>query len=266
MHQARRRFGQNFLHDPQVLQAMVSAIDPRPEEAFVEVGPGQGALTRPLLACGVRLTAIELDRDLAGALPDACAGHASRLTLIEGDALAHPLSGFGAADQPVRVVGNLPYNLSSPLLFHLTVEPAAVTDLHLLLQKEVVDRMGAEAGSRAYGRLSVMMQARCRVIPLFEVPAQAFRPAPRVTSRLVRLIPHATPPLPGVDDTALATVVGHAFAQRRKTLRNALRRILDATALERAQVAPGERAENLTLADFGRLAAEYQRNPGQAVR
>ncbi|MEX0451117.1 16S rRNA (adenine(1518)-N(6)/adenine(1519)-N(6))-dimethyltransferase RsmA [Spiribacter sp. 218] len=266
MHQARRRFGQNFLHDPQVRQAMISAIDPRAEETFVEVGPGHGALTRPLLAAGVRLTAIELDRDLAAALPDACGGDASRLTLIKGDALAHPLSGLADADQPLRVVGNLPYNLSSPLLFHLTAEPAAVTDLHLLLQKEVVDRMGAEAGSRAYGRLSVMIQARCRVVPLFEVPAQAFRPAPRVTSRFVHLIPHDEPPLPGVDDKALATVVSHAFAQRRKTLRNALRRILDAAALERAQVAPAERAENLTLADFGRLAAEYQRNPTPAVR
>ncbi len=254
-HQARKRFGQNFLNDAGVIDRMIASIAPHDDDVFVEIGPGQGALTRPLLEAGVQLNAVEIDRDLAAMLRERLAGFGEQFRLLEGDALRQPLTAFAPPDQPLRIVGNLPYNLSTPMLFHLT-EPGVceITDLHLLLQKEVVERMAAGPGSRAYGRLSVMIQARCQVEPLFDVPPQAFTPAPQVTSRYVRLLPRPCPALADVDDDCLHQVVAAAFAQRRKTLRNALNGILHAQAIEAVGIDPSTRAEQISLEGYGALA------------
>lgn len=234
---------------------MIVAISPRAGEFFLEIGPGQGALTRPLLDHGVQLTAIEIDRDLATGLRRYPAAQAGQLQVIEDDALTLPLAPLiDAAGGALRIVGNLPYNLSTPLLFHLTTPRAGIRDLHLLLQREVVDRMAAAPGSKTYGRLSVMLQARCQVEPLFDVPPGAFAPPPQVTSRFVRLLPHRERPLGDVDDDCLSRVVARAFGQRRKTLRNALRGLLDAAAIEAADIDPATRAEQVDLAGYGRLA------------
>jgi 16S rRNA (adenine1518-N6/adenine1519-N6)-dimethyltransferase len=249
----RRRFGQNFLRDTNVVQQMLAAIGPRANQAFLEVGPGRGALTAPLLDHGVELSAIEIDRDLAAELMRR-QRPGSQLRVIEGDALRYPLSGFIPADGGLRIVGNLPYNLSTPLLFHLTQAMQGIADLHLLLQREVVTRMAASPGSRDYGRLSVMLQYRCQVDGLFEVPPAAFEPAPKVTSRFVRLRPHVSPPTAIINEGCLGIVVARAFGQRRKTLRNALRGLLEASDLIAVDIDPSARAEQIDLAGFARLA------------
>lgn len=264
MHQARRRFGQHFLHDRQHIDRMLAAIAPQATDHFLEIGPGPGVLTRPLLARSKTMVAIEVDRDLADRLRQWEAARSGQLEVIEADALGQPLAPLiDAADGALRVVGNLPYNLSTPLLFHLTEPAAGISDLHLLLQREVVDRMAAGPGSRTYGRLSVMIQARCRIEPLFEVPPEAFRPPPKVTSRFVRLTPHRQPPLGGTDADCLSQVVAAAFAQRRKTLRNTLRGVLDDTQIRQAGLDPATRAEQIDLAGYGRLAhlLEMARKP-----
>ncbi|PWG65251.1 16S rRNA (adenine(1518)-N(6)/adenine(1519)-N(6))-dimethyltransferase RsmA [Spiribacter halobius] len=261
-HRPRRRFGQNFLHDPGVLRRMVAAINPTPGDAFLEIGPGQGALTLPLLERAGALTAIELDRDLIEHLRTAAADRGA-LTLHAGDALGYPVAELAPADgRRLRIVGNLPYNLSTPLLFHLTASPLLVTDLHLLLQREVVTRMAAGPGGRDYGRLSVMLQYRCRVIPLFDIGPGAFRPPPRVTSTFVRLVPHSEPPVVVPDEAALGRVVAAAFAARRKTLRNSLGALLPAERIAAAGIDPGTRAERLSLEDFAALARAL---PGAAT-
>ena len=183
-HRARKRFGQNFLHDPRVIARIVDAIDPRPGQTIVEIGPGQAALTRPLVQRAGHLTAIEIDRDLAARLRGEFTPQ--QLTLIEADALAFDWSSLPA---PLRLVGNLPYNISSPLLFSLATVAERVVDQHFMLQKEVVDRMVAPPGSRTYGRLSVMLQFRYRMVKLFDVPRGAFNPPPQVTSSIVRMQP-----------------------------------------------------------------------------
>ncbi|KAF0280852.1 16S rRNA (adenine(1518)-N(6)/adenine(1519)-N(6))-dimethyltransferase RsmA [Spiribacter aquaticus] len=265
MHRARRRFGQNFLHDPAIIEQMLTAIAPRTAEHFLEIGPGSGALTRPLLARGAQVMAIEVDRDLAARLDQWDAARSGALQVIEADALSQPVAPLiEASGQALRVVGNLPYNLSTPLLFHLTAPATGIHDLHLLLQREVVDRMAAGPGSRIYGRLSVMIQARCQIEPLFEVPPGAFSPPPQVTSRFVRLIPHAEPPLGDTDTHCLSRVVAAAFAQRRKTLRNALRGLVDDAGIAAAGIDPGTRAERIDLAGYGRLARILQHSSEQA--
>lgn len=255
-HRARRRFGQNFLSDPSIIQQMAMVIQPQPGQPFLEIGPGEGALTRPLLDAGVKLSAIEIDRDLAARLktwPEAATG---QLVVTTDDALQHPIATLTDLDaaHPLRIVGNLPYNLSTPLLFHLTESLDNVADLHLLLQKEVVDRMAAEPGSGIYGRLSVMLQYRCQVRPVLSVPPEAFRPAPQVHSTFVQLLPLKAPPLAGVPPDALAEVVKHAFGQRRKTLRNALTGILTAEQISASGIDPSIRAEQIDPVGFGQLA------------
>ncbi|WP_018716509.1 16S rRNA (adenine(1518)-N(6)/adenine(1519)-N(6))-dimethyltransferase RsmA [Arhodomonas aquaeolei] len=250
-HRPRKRFGQNFLHERAYIERMIAAIAPVSGEAIVEIGPGQGALTRPLLEAAGALTVIELDRDLIAGLERLDAG-SSRLRIIQGDALRVDPASLG--EGPIRIVGNLPYNISTPLLFHLTAGTAPVSDLHLLLQREVVERMAAAPGGGTYGRLSVMIQYRCRVEPLFDVPPGAFTPAPRVTSTFVRLVPHAAPPVDVPDEERLATVVTRAFAARRKTLRNALSGLLETDAIAAAGIDPRTRAETLSLDDFAALA------------
>jgi 16S rRNA (adenine1518-N6/adenine1519-N6)-dimethyltransferase len=251
----KKSFGQHFLHEKRYIERIVSAISPRAEDMVVEIGPGEGALTLPLLAAAGKLTAIELDTDL---IPDLQARAASvgSLTIVHSDVLKVDFTAL-ARERGVaklRVAGNLPYYISSPILFHCVEHAGAISDMHFMLQKEVVDRMAAEPGSKVYGRLSVMLQLACRVEPLFDVPPGAFRPPPKVDSAVVRLVPLPPEQLPDADPARLHTVVKAAFAQRRKTLGNALKQVMDAQAIEAAGIDPKARAEVLSPADFIRLA------------
>lgn len=252
-HQARKRFGQNFLHDRHVIERIVAAIRPQTTDTIVEIGPGLAALTRPLLERIPHLHVVELDRDLVARLR--AEFPPERLTIHEGDALKFDFSSLGP---DLRVVGNLPYNISSPLLFHLAEFAGQIRDMHFMLQKEVVWRMAAVPDSADYGRLSVMLQARFRVEKLFIVPPGAFTPAPKVDSAIVRLTP-----LPAAEiawqsrelQERFATVVAHAFSMRRKTLRNNLKGLISAEAMTAIDIDPGRRAESLSVADFAHLAA-----------
>jgi 16S rRNA (adenine1518-N6/adenine1519-N6)-dimethyltransferase len=248
-HTPRRRFGQNFLVDPHYIARIVAAVAPQPGDNLIEIGPGLAALTRSLIERAGHLTAIEIDRDLAARL--AAEFPADRLTLVVADALAF---NFAAQGEDLRIVGNLPYNISSPLLFHLAAYADRLRDLHVMLQKEVVARMTAAPGTPDYGRLTVMLQATFAVTRLFVVPAGAFRPAPNVESAVARLVPlrEARPAI--VDENLFARVVAAAFGQRRKTLRNALSALCDEAALATAGIDPAARGETLAVADFVRLA------------
>lgn len=251
-HRPRKRFGQHFLHDAGVLRRIVGAIAPRAGEALIEIGPGEGALTFPLLDAGIDLTVIELDRDLAARLR-ALAN--PRLRVIEADVLDVDLVALSrASGAPLRLIGNLPYNVSSPILFHALDAAEHIVDMHFMLQKEVVDRMAAGPGSKTFGRLSVMLQARCEVTPLFDVAPGAFRPPPKVDSAVVRLVPKPVEAIGIADPARFAHVVKAAFAQRRKTLRNTLAGLADAGALAAAGIDPGARAEQLAVKDFVALA------------
>jgi len=252
-HQPRKRFGQNFLADAHYARRIVDAVDPKPGDNLVEIGPGLAALTGELIERSARLSAIEIDRDLASRLRERYAP--DRLALYEADALAFDFATLG---DELRVVGNLPYNISSPLLFHLASYESRLRDIHVMLQREVVARMTAEPATPDYGRLSVMLQSRFRVTRLFTVPAGAFRPAPKVESALARLVP-LRDARPGIADEALfARVVAAAFGQRRKTLRNALSAIADEATLRTAGIDPGARGETLSVDDFVRLANEVE--------
>lgn len=249
---AKKALGQHFLADPHYIERIVQAVDPHPDDMLVEIGPGQGALTLPLLRRHPRLTVIEFDRDLVGPLA-AAAAPLGELNILHRDVLTVDLTAL-AAGRRLRLVGNLPYNISSPILFHALAHAAAVQDMVFMLQKEVVERMAAAPGSKIYGRLSVMLQAHCQVAPLFSVPPGAFRPPPKVDSAVVRLQPRAAEHV-GIDDPArFAALVKAAFGQRRKTLRNALSGLCDVALLEAAGIRPDARAEQLAVADFVRLA------------
>jgi 16S rRNA (adenine1518-N6/adenine1519-N6)-dimethyltransferase len=241
---ARKRFGQHFLHDPGVLKRIVDAIDPARGDVVVEIGPGEGALTRPLLERLEHLTVVEIDRDLAARL--AHEFPRERLTVIGADVLAQDFSAFAPG---LRVVGNLPYNISTPILFHLARHADRVRDMHFMLQREVVDRMTAAPSTPAYGRLSVMLQVRFAMAKLFNVPPGAFRPPPKVDSAVVRLVPLAQKP--ACDETLLERLVREAFSARRKTLRNALP--LSAAEYGLLGIDPGLRPENLSPADYVRI-------------
>ena len=249
-HRARKRFGQNFLHDEHWIERIARTIDPKPEDTIVEIGPGQAALTRKMIAGAGHATAVEIDRDLAAWLKET---FPDTLTLIEADALkldwtqVHP-------DARLRVVGNLPYNISSPLLFHLMSVADRVIDQHFMLQKEVVDRMVAAPGSKVYGRLSVMLQYRYRMQKMFDVPPGAFTPAPKVTSSIVRMIPKNPDEMPPVNWERFSEIVAAAFNQRRKTLRNALGKLLTEEQIKNAGVDPALRAEALDVTAFVKLA------------
>lgn len=248
-HRARKRFGQHFLHDPGVIARIVDSIAPQPCDRIVEIGPGLGALTRPLLERAGRLCAVEIDRDILPHLKARCAG-AGELEIIQADALTVD---FRALGDNLRVTGNLPYNISTPLLFHLLAQADAIRDMHFMLQREVVERMAAVPGERAYGRLSVTLAARARVERLFTVGRGAFRPPPQVESAVARVVPRA-PDYP-IDDMALFDrVVARAFGQRRKTLLNALKGLARRADLEAVGLDPGERAERVAASDFARLA------------
>jgi 16S rRNA (adenine1518-N6/adenine1519-N6)-dimethyltransferase len=253
----RKRFGQHFLHDAGVIRRIVAAIDPHIGERLVEIGPGRGALTWPLLQKAATLTVVELDRDLVAHLQADPRG-AGKLQVIGADALQYDFLSLRGSGATLRVVGNLPYNISTPLLFHLLEQRAAISDMHFMLQKEVVTRMCAQPGGKEYGRLTVMLAAYCRVEKLFDVGSGAFKPPPKVDSSIVRLIPSPTPRFAFGSDAALATVVSAAFGQRRKTLRNSLHAVLDAADLEACGIDPMRRAETLSPAEFGALALRRQ--------
>jgi 16S rRNA (adenine1518-N6/adenine1519-N6)-dimethyltransferase len=252
-HRPRKRFGQHFLHDAAVIERMVAAIAPHAGETLVEIGPGLGALTLPLLNRVGHLHVVELDRDIIPRLVALCRD-AGELLVHEADALRFDFSSLAPKGDRLRVVGNLPYNISTPLIFHLLKSVQVIADMHFLLQKEVVDRLVAEPGGRDYGRLSIMVQYRCRAEALFRVGPGAFSPPPRVDSAYVRLTPWATLPFPARDEALFASLVNQAFTQRRKTLRNAVRGFADEQVLESAGIDPRARAETLGVAQFVALA------------
>ena len=262
-HIPRKRFGQHFLHDPWVLSRIVDAIAPQAGDALVEIGPGEGALTRPRLARIPSLTAVEIDRDLAAAL--VAEFPPERLRVIVADALDYD---FSALPTGLRVVGNLPYNVSTPLLFHLAAFADRVRDMHFMLQLEVVDRMAASHSTPAYGRLSVMLQRRFRIQRLFKVAPGAFRPPPKVESAVVRLTPLPAAEVVPLDERLFGTVVTRAFGARRKTLRNALISLIDAQGLSALGIDPGLRPENVSPADYIRIAIDIARRaaPGAEVK
>jgi 16S rRNA (adenine1518-N6/adenine1519-N6)-dimethyltransferase len=246
-HRPRKRFGQHFLVDDGVTARIVAAVQPRPGETLVEIGPGLGALTQPLLERAGALTVIELDRDLAARL-----ARNPRLTVVQADALDIDFAALAAAaGSPLRLVGNLPYNISTPLLFHLLGAADRLADLHFMLQKEVVDRMAAEPGGKDYGRLSVMLQWRCHIEALFDVPPTAFDPPPRVESAVVRLVPWPQPA--AVDARRLGELVAVAFSQRRKILRHTLGRWLAERGFSGA-FDEQRRAEEVPVAEYVALA------------
>ncbi|HQR11276.1 MAG TPA: 16S rRNA (adenine(1518)-N(6)/adenine(1519)-N(6))-dimethyltransferase RsmA [Casimicrobiaceae bacterium] len=248
-HVARKRFGQNFLADPHYVERIIDAVAPQRGDNVVEIGPGLAAITGGLVERAGHVTAIEIDRDLAQRLRDAFTPQ--QLTLHEEDALEFDFAALGA---DLRIVGNLPYNISSPLLFRLAEFDDRLRDLHVMLQREVVARMTAAPGTPDYGRLTVMLQVKFAIRRLFVVPPGAFRPAPKVESAIARLVPLAEAK-PAIADPALfSRVVAAAFGQRRKTLRNALSAICDEAAIRNLGIDPGIRGETLAVGDFVRLA------------
>jgi 16S rRNA (adenine1518-N6/adenine1519-N6)-dimethyltransferase len=251
---AKKHLGQHFLHERGIIDKIVLAVNPQPGDRLVEIGPGQGAITFPLLDRHHALTVIEFDRDLIAPLTAAARAH-GELTVIHRDVLEVDFTALASEnDGQIRLVGNLPYNLSSPILFHALDHAAAIRDMHFMLQKEVVDRMAAAPGSKVYGRLSVMLQAYCAVTPLFKVAPGAFRPPPKVDSAVVRLVPRAPESIGVADPRRFAHVVRAAFGQRRKTLRNALNGVADTAQIEAAGLRPDARAEQIDVAGFVRLA------------
>ena len=251
-HVHKKRFGQHFLHDPGLIRRIVQAIAPKPGDRLVEIGPGEGAITLPLLREHGALTVIELDRDLIPRIEAAAAG-AGTLTVIHADVLTVDFTQL-AHGEALRVVGNLPYNISSPILFHCLEHAAAIRDMHFMLQKEVVDRMAAPPGSKVYGRLSVMLQLYCRVEPLLRVPPGAFNPPPKVDSAVVRLTPLPPEQRHDADPALVERIVRHAFGQRRKTLSNALSGVATAAQIDAAGIDPRVRAEQLAPLRFVDLA------------
>lgn len=252
-HHPRKRFGQSFLHDSAVIRRILGAVAPHPGEHLVEIGPGRGAITVELLEAAGRLDAVELDRDLVEPLAQRCRG-LGQIHIHNADALTFDLCGLASPGERLRLVGNLPYNISTPLLFRFLDQAACIEDMHLMLQREVVDRITAAPGSKTYGRLSVMIQAYCQAVPLFTIRPGAFNPAPKVDSAFLRLDPYRPLPYPVEDRQCLARLVAAAFSQRRKTLRNSLRGLVSDELLLAQGVDPGRRAEELSVATFVVLA------------
>ena len=251
-HQARKRFGQNFLTDPGIIERIVRGINPVPGEKLVEIGPGLGALTGPLLRRTGELDVIELDRDIIPKLSHNC-GQLGTLRVHQCDVLNFD---FGALSKErcLRIVGNLPYNISTPIIFHLVTHAPCIRDMHFMLQKEVVARLAAQPGGSEYGRLSVMAQLHFNITPLFLVPPQAFTPQPKVESAIVRLIPHTTPLFELSGHDTFASLVKQAFSQRRKTLHNTLKEMCDDKMMQEEGIDPRQRAQELSLNQFARLS------------
>ena len=252
-HTARKRFGQNFLHDDYIIDSIVAAIAPQAEDNIVEIGPGLGALTEPVAAKVNYLNVVELDRDLAERLEK----HPTlrdKLKITQADAMRFDFGQLVQGDKQLRVFGNLPYNISTPLMFHLFEFADKISDMHFMLQKEGVNRLCAGPDCKAYGRLSVMAQYYCNVIPVLEVPPTAFIPAPKVESAVVRLEPYDTPPFLAKSMKVLNQVCSMAFNQRRKTVRNCWRELLTAEELTNLDINIGHRAENISVEEYVRVA------------
>jgi 16S rRNA (adenine1518-N6/adenine1519-N6)-dimethyltransferase len=254
-HRARKRFGQHFLTDPGVIDAIVRAISPGAEDIIVEIGPGRGAITKPLARSAGQLHLVELDRDLVARLRSQY-GDLDNVTIHEADALRFD---FGAIGDALRIVGNLPYNISTPLLFHLLRYRNRIVDMHFMLQKEVVERMAAQPGSKAYGRLGIMLGCHLEVESLFDVPPEAFEPPPEVNSAVVRLDPIPPGTFAIEDESGLSTLVATAFMQRRKTLRNALRSEANSDDFAAVGIDPGLRPEQVSIEQYIALS-NYLRN------
>jgi len=252
MHRARKRFGQHFLHDKNIIDKILRAIDPQHDDNLLEIGPGQGALTLPLLNYCAQLTAVELDRDLIPVLQNG-ATQGGQLNVINADILNFKLDSLPRPND-LRIVGNLPYNISTPLMFHLMDSISQIKDMHFMVQKEVGKRIVAEVGSRNYGRLSVMIQYFCHCQYLFDVPPGCFTPPPKVDSAIIRLTPHTIPTARVNNFAMFSEIVRVAFNQRRKTISNSLKSMLQPEALDACRVDRSLRAENLTLQDFACLA------------
>jgi 16S rRNA (adenine1518-N6/adenine1519-N6)-dimethyltransferase len=251
---AKKRLGQHFLHDPAVIRRIVDVIRPLPDDTMVEIGGGLGALTGPLSDKVARLHVVEVDRELAAALPSRVA-QPQRLVVHEADALTFDFGALATGPRSLRVVGNLPYNISTPLLFHLLTFAPVVKDLHVMLQREVVERITAAPGGKDYGRLTVMLGLWARSEVCFDIGPGAFTPPPRVWSTVVRLVPHASPPFGVRDHARFAQLVARLFSMRRKTLGRALKGSLTAEQIAAAGIDPKARPETLAPADFARLAA-----------
>jgi 16S rRNA (adenine1518-N6/adenine1519-N6)-dimethyltransferase len=255
-HLPRKRFGQHFLIDQQIIAQLIRVIQPRAHDRLIEIGPGRAALTQPLLAHCDHLQVVELDRDLIPQLMRLAP--AERLTIHQGDALNFDFAALASADAPLRIVGNLPYNISTPLIFHLLASRHVIRDMHFMLQQEVVDRLVATPGSSHWGRLGIMVQLYCDATPLFSVPPGAFDPPPKVESAVVRLQPHTAPRYHVTNLDRFTTLVTAAFQQRRKTLRNALRLHVTPEGFSAANIDSGRRPETLSIAEFVALSQTPQ--------
>jgi len=250
-YQTKKRFGQHFLHDTAIIHHIVLSVSPKANEQLVEIGPGLGALTFPLLEKSKTLDVVEIDRDIIKFFNDK---NDPRITVHAMDALKVDLNSLKNSTQPLRIVGNLPYNISTPLIFHLLKTPELIQDMHFMLQKEVVDRITASPSSKLYGRLSIMVQYTCQTEYLFHVGPEAFKPPPKVNSAVVRLTPWQTKPYIANNFDAFAAMVKQAFQKRRKSLRNALKGHVDISHIEQANINPTLRPENLSVADFVTLS------------
>lgn len=253
-HRTRKRFGQHFLVDPSTINQIVSAIAPQDGDTLVEIGPGQGAITIPLSRYPCKLHTIEFDRDLVPGLRQRFAGQ-PHIVVHEADALQFDYASLG---QRLRIVGNLPYNISTPLIFRLIDFRQHIFDLHFMLQKEVVDRMAATPGNKKFGRLTVMLGCYMEVVPLFDVPPDAFQPPPKVTSSVVRMRPRPDNGILINDQAILSTLVAKAFSQRRKTLRNALKGHVTENEMESVGIDPNDRAEQVSVETWAHLANALQ--------
>jgi len=252
---AKKRFGQHFLHDRNAIERIIAAVGPEPGQHLVEIGPGRGALTGRLLTAAGALDVVELDRDLIPILQERCEA-LGKLRIHCADALKFDFCQLAGEGAMLRIVGNLPYNISTPLLFHLFGQHGCIEDMHFMLQKEVVERLAAEPGTGAYGRLSVMVQFYCRVEMLFTVGPGSFSPPPRVESAVVRLVPHRTAPVKVTDEAVFRQMVNQAFSRRRKTLRNALRGLVTEGDIRALGLDPRLRPECISLEQFAALANE----------
>ncbi len=253
IHKPRKRFGQNFLHDHSVIENIVASVLVKPGDHIVEIGPGKGALTERLLRPDIQLDIVELDRDLVTLLEKKFSCQ-ENLRVYSADALQFDFSALNKQNEKLRMVGNLPYNISTPLLFHLFENVGCISDMYFMLQKQVVDRICAQPGSKKYGRLSVMSQYFCRPQMLFEVAPESFDPSPKVMSAVIRLVPHGEPKVEVLSRACLDRIVKQAFSQRRKTLRNSLRGLISEQTIKSLSIDSGLRAEALSLHDFAKLS------------
>ena len=252
-HKARKRFGQNFLQDHNVIYNILSNIQANSGEHWIEIGPGLGAITEPLLNKNITLDVVELDRDLVGYLKDKFKDQ-ENFNIHSADALNFDFAVLAKDNEKLRIIGNLPYNISTPLLFHLLDSAYCIEDMHFMLQKEVVDRICAEPGTKKYGRLSVMIQYYCETELVFDVPPESFDPIPKVMSSIVKLTPHQKPPVEIENIKKLNKVVTTAFSQRRKTIRNSLKKLITEEQIIELDINPTLRAESISLAEFARLS------------